>query len=299
MKYAKKLLTLGLSLALVLSLAACSGGDTAGGNTATPTPAGDNGGDVTNTEAPATEDPSSPKNWTSAADLEGKTIAVQEGTTGDILVSESIANTTPVRFKAVTACALELMNGNVDCIVVDSLPAQALVDANPDQLMILDFPANTEVEAYAIGVNKTEEGAALAEEFNAAMATLKENGTYEALYNKHINGDDTVELPELPTVTESKGTLVMGTNCEFEPFEYLDSQGNPQGFDIDYAKYLCATMGYELEIENMNFDALPAALQTGQVDFLCAGLSVTEERLLQMDFTDNYYESTQAIVVLK
>ena len=83
------------------------------------------------------------------------------------------------------------------------------------------------------------------------------------------------------------------------PFEYLDSQGNPQGFDIDYAKYLCATMGYELEIENMNFDALPAALQTGQVDFLCAGLSVTEERLLQMDFTDNYYESTQAIVVLK
>ena len=269
MKYAKRLLTLGLSLALVLSLAACSGGDTAGGNTATPTPAGDNGGDVTNTEAPATEDPSSPKNWTSAADLEGKTIAVQEGTTGDILVSESIANTTPVRFKAVTACALELMNGNVDCIVVDSLPAQALVDANPDQLMILDFPANTEVEAYAIGVNKTEEGAALAEEFNAAMATRKENGTYEALYNKQINGDDTVELPELPTV------------------------------DIDYAKYLCATMGYELEIENMNFDALPAALQTGQVDFLCAGLSVTEERLLQMDFTDNYYESTQAIVVLK
>lgn len=72
MKYAKKLLTLGLSLALVLSLAACSGGDTAGGNTATPTPAGDNGGDVTNTEAPATEDPSSPKNWTSAADPGGQ-----------------------------------------------------------------------------------------------------------------------------------------------------------------------------------------------------------------------------------
>ena len=73
----------------------------------------------------------------------------------------------------------------------------------------------------------------------------------------------------------------------------------PRHVDIDYAKYLCATMGYELEIENMNFDPLPPALQTGQVDLLCAGLSVTEERLLQMDFTDNYYESTQAIVVLK
>lgn len=281
-----KLMTAGLAAVLSLSLlAGCS-------QTSQPTPT-----PGTNTTPVPTAD--GPSTWTSVTDLEGKTIAVQEGTTGDVLVTEKIANSNPVRFKAVTACALELINGNADCIVVDSLPAQALVDANPDQLMILPFAANTEIEAYAIGVSKDDAGAALAQEFNAAMKVLIENGTYEALMNKHINGQDDVVLPELKTVASPKGTLVMGTNCEFEPFEYLDSQGNPQGFDIDYAKYLCAEMGYELEIENMNFDALPAALQTQQVDFLCAGLSITEERLLQMDFTDNYYESTQAIVVLK
>jgi len=279
---------LAAGMAAVLSLSLLAGCSQPAQPTATPA--------ADPTPTPAADSAST---WTSVDDLAGKTIAVQEGTTGDVLVTENIPNSNPVRFKAVTACALELINNNADCIVVDSLPAQALVEANPDQLMILPFAANTEVEAYAIGVSKDEAGAALAQEFNAAMKVLTENGTYEALMNKHINGQDDVQLPELKTVDNPKGTLVMGTNCEFEPFEYLDSQGNPQGFDIDYVKYLCAEMGYALEIENMNFDALPAALQTQQVDFLCAGLSVTEERLLQMDFTDNYYESTQAIVVLK
>ena len=99
------------------------------------------------------------------------------------------------------------------------------------------------------------------------METLNENGTYDLLVQKHISNED-VELPELPSY-ESKGTLTMGTNAEFEPFEYVGDDGETlMGFDIDYAKYLCATMGYDLEIENMDFDALPGALQSGKVDFL-------------------------------
>lgn len=57
-------------------------------------------------------------------------------------------------------------------------------------------------------------------------------------------------------------------------------------------------MGYDLEIENMDFDALPGALQSGKVDFLAAGISITEEKQQVMDFT-NEYEAAQAIVVLK
>ena len=56
---------------------------------------------------------------------------------------------------------------------------------------------------------------------------------------------------------------------------------------------------YDLEIENMDFDALPGALQSGKVDFLAAGISITEEKQQVMDFTNEYYEATQAIVVLK
>ena len=78
----------------------------------------------------------------------------------------------------------------------------------------------------------------------------------------------------------------MGTNCEFEPFEYLDENGDPTGFDVGFAQYLCAEMGYTLTIENMDFDALIPALQSGRIDFIAAGLTRDEEREKNANFTD-------------
>lgn len=290
MKTFKKVLALGLALGLSLTLLAGCGDNSK-----------PSGGDVASPSASQGVEPSTapeaagPAAWTSAADLEGAKIAVQEGTTGDSLVSDTYTTAEVSRFKAVTACGMELLNGRVDCVVVDSLPAQALVDVNSDKMMILPFAASEDKESYAIGVPK---GSELAAEFNAAMKTLKDDGTFDLLVQKHISGED-VTLPELPAY-ESKGSIVMGTNAEFAPFEYVGDDGETlMGFDIDFAKYLCATMGYDLTIENMDFDALPAALQSGKVDFLAAGISITDEKLAVMDFTDEYYEATQAIVVLK
>lgn len=278
----KKFLALTMALAMSLSLVACGGNNTSGSGSSNGSQSGDNS-------------VSGPAAWTSTADLENAKIAVQEGTTGDMLVTDTYPNAQISRFKAVTACGMELLNGRVDCVVIDALPAQDLVDANPDKMMILPFNASEEKEAYAIGLPKDSP---LTAEFNAAIATLNENGTYDLLVKKHISNEE-VELPELPSY-ESKGTLVMGTNAEFAPFEYVGDDGETlMGFDIDYAKYLCATMGYDLQIENMDFDALPGALQSGKVNFLAAGMSITDEKLQIMDFTDEYFEAIQAIVVLK
>ena len=290
MKTWKKVLAFALAAGMSLSLLAGCGTTSTGGDTNTPAPSGS-----TAPSESQTAEATSPASWTSTDDLKTAKIAVQEGTTGDALVSDNYPDATISRFKAVTACGMELLNGRVDCIVVDSMPAQKLVDANPDKMMILPFAASDTQEAYAIGLPK---GSELTAEFNEAMATLEENGTYDLLVQKHISNED-VELPELPTY-ESKGTLIMGTNAEFEPFEYVGDDGETlMGFDIDYAKYLCATMGYDLQIENMDFDALPGALQSGKVDFLAAGISITDEKLEVMDFTNEYYQATQSIVVLK
>ncbi len=284
MKTWKKVLAFALAVGMSLSLLAGCGTASTGGDTGTPAPSESQTAEVTG-----------PASWTSTDDLKGAKIAVQEGTTGDALVSDNYPDATISRFKAVTACGMELLNGRVDCIVVDSMPAQKLVDTNPDKMMILPFAASDTQEAYAIGLPK---GSELTAQFNEAMATLEENGTYDLLVQKHISNED-VELPELPAY-ESKGTLIMGTNAEFEPFEYVGDDGETlMGFDIDYAKYLCATMGYDLQIENMDFDALPGALQSGKVDFLAAGISITDEKLEVMDFTNEYYQATQSIVVLK
>ena len=100
----KKLATLGLTAALSLGLlTACSGGS----DDTNETPAGSTP-PVTESGAPAAD---SPANWTSADALATAKIAVQEGTTGDALVSDTYPDATVSRFKAVTACGMELLNG--------------------------------------------------------------------------------------------------------------------------------------------------------------------------------------------
>ena len=97
---------------------------------------------------------------------------------------------------------------------------------------------------------------------------------------------------------QEEGVLVMGTNAEFEPFEYLEG-GKVVGFDPDVAAEIAKDMGVELEINDMDFDGLIAALTSGKVHVVLAGMSVTEERQKSVNFSDPYYTATQTIIVRK
>lgn len=90
--------------------------------------------------------------------------------------------------------------------------------------------------------------------------------------------------------------ITMGTNAEFEPFEYM-SGNEVVGFDVEISKLIAEAVGKELVVENMGFDALIPALENKKIDFVAAGMTVTEERAKQVDFTDAYYNSTQVIIV--
>ncbi len=92
-------------------------------------------------------------------------------------------------------------------------------------------------------------------------------------------------------------TIVMGTQIGFPPFEMMDDNGDPAGFDIDLSYMIAEKAGKELEIEDMDFNGLLAALQSEKIDFSAAGMSVTEERKKTVDFSDPYYTSRQVIVV--
>jgi polar amino acid transport system substrate-binding protein len=102
-----------------------------------------------------------------------------------------------------------------------------------------------------------------------------------------------------PTSAPKKATLVMGTNAEFEPFEYRNDKNEVVGFDVDMSKKIAEKAAQELKIEDMNFDSLIAALDSGKIDMAVAGMSVTEERKQNVDFSDFYYTSKQVIVVKK
>ena len=97
---------------------------------------------------------------------------------------------------------------------------------------------------------------------------------------------------------EGSEKLIMGTEAGFAPYEYM--KGNEiVGIDIDIANAIADELGMELEIQNMDFDGALAAAASGKVDFVAAGVSVTEERKEQVDFTHEYVDSTEVIVVNK
>lgn len=90
--------------------------------------------------------------------------------------------------------------------------------------------------------------------------------------------------------------LYVGTNAEFEPFEYRES-GNIVGFDIELVNEIAKLINREIEIEDMAFDGLLPALQTKKIDLIIAGMTATEERKKNVNFSEPYYKSQQAMVV--
>ena len=93
-------------------------------------------------------------------------------------------------------------------------------------------------------------------------------------------------------------TLKMGTNATFPPYEfYDDATGEVVGIDAEVAAAICAKLGCELEIVDMDFDAIIPAVTTGKIDFGMAGMTVTEERMQSVDFTTSYATGIQVVIV--
>ena len=90
--------------------------------------------------------------------------------------------------------------------------------------------------------------------------------------------------------------LVMATNAEFPPYEYHDG-GDIVGIDVDVAKAIAEKLGMTLEIEDIAFDSIIPELQSGKAHLGIAGMTVDEDRLKNVDFTDPYTTASQVIIV--
>lgn len=228
-------------------------------------------------------------------DLKDAKIAVQEGTTGDILVTEDYPEATVSRFKSALDAGMDLSNGKVDAVVLDELPAKKIVEKN-DKLQILPEELTTEEYAIAIKKGNTE----LVEKVNKALADMKADGTFDKISAAFISEDEAA-LKELAAKEEPTGaeTLIMGTNASFPPFETRDDAGEVVGFDVEMAKEIARRLGMSFKVEDMNFDSLPVAVDSGKITMAVAGMTVTDERKENMDFSDGYYTSTQVIITQK
>ncbi len=291
----KKFAALCMALCMTAMLTAC--GDSAQGEA----PVADNGAAQTEgTEAGAETEAAAgdaiPNTVNSLDDLPGKTIGVQLGTTGDIFASDYEAEGSIIeRYNKGADAVQALKQGKIDCVIIDAQPAQAFVEKNED-LTILE--EDFAVEDYAICVSKDKPE--LTSAMNEALAALKAEGVLDQIIANYIGDDTKGTCPyESPAdVDYSNGKLIMATNAAFEPYEYYEGQ-DIVGIDAEIAKAVCDKMGYELQIDDMEFDAIINAVQSGKADFGAAGMTVTEDRLTSIDFTDSYATSTQVVIVRK
>ena len=277
----KKLLSIVLAAAIVaaagITMSACGSGNGAGGNT----------------NSSASTDAT--KTTKSKDDLAGARIGVQLGTTGDIAYASDYEKEGSVieRYNKGADAVIALTQGKVDCVIIDSEPAKAFVEQNKG-LKILDDTFDT--EEYAIALPKDKEN--LVKDFNKALDELTKDGTLKSIVDNYI-GDDTkgkspYKSPE--NVDTSKGELHMATNAAFEPYEYKENN-QIVGIDPMIAQAICDKLGYKLVIDDMDFDAIITAVQSGKADFGMAGMTIKDERKEAVSFTTPYTKTTQVIIV--
>ena len=97
--------------------------------------------------------------------------------------------------------------------------------------------------------------------------------------------------------TIEAGKLIMSTNATFPPYEMVADDGSFEGIDVEVAGAIAAKLGLELVVDDMDFSAALLAVQEGKSDIVMAGVSVTEDRLLVMNFSDSYATGVQTVIV--
>ena len=238
----------------------------------------------------AAEQSSQQSSVTCADDLVGKKIGVQIGTTG-MTYAEGVEGATVEKYNKGADAIEALKQGKIDAVLIDASPAKYFVSKNSD-IVALDDPFA--VEEYACAVKKGNDE--LTQQINDALSQLRENGTLTLIEQNWLVDAEYGKHPyESPEGVTYDGKLVMATNAEFAPYEFKE-EGKIVGFDVDMMTAVCDILGKELVIDDMAFDSIIAAVDSGKADVGVAGMTVTEDRLKNVNFTDSYTEASQVII---
>ena len=119
----------------------------------------------------------------------------------------------------------------------------------------------------------------------------------EAASSEAVSTEEAASTDAAALTTVNAGKLTMSTNAAFPPYEMTTDTGDFEGIDIEVAGAIAEKLGLELQVDDMDFDAALLAAQNGKSDMVMAGVTVTDERLKVMDFSDTYAEGIQSIIV--
>ncbi len=222
-------------------------------------------------------------------------IGVQTGTNFDKMVEEVLPDAEIEYYNNKADEVAALTGHKIDAFTVDEVVAQILM-REYDQVTYL--PEYLDSFESAPVFPKNAKGEALRDQFNEFLDNLPE-GTLDELSAKWFGADESAKtMPDVDSLPATNGVLKLATESGYAPFEYV-RDGKVVGYDMEIAAMFCESIGYGMEIVDMNFDAVLPAVQTGKCDFASSGISITPERAESVLFSRPTFAGGTVAVVLK
>lgn len=257
----------------------------------------------------------------SLADLSGSgaVIGAQRGTFHLAALKEQVTGVTKQEYADFTTLLIALKSGAIDGYVAEEPTAftECGKDASLGYLKLVNNDTGFRVTGDETGIAVAfRKGSPLLSQVNAILATVTDAQKKELMEQMFRIGTDpereqgvTFALASGSTDT-SRGTLRISMECAYAPFNWtqtnsangavpLSNGTYANGYDVQMAKYIAAELGMTLEIVQNKWESLIPAVQSGSVDGIIAGMSPTDERREQVDFSDCYYRSDLVIIYKK
>ena len=233
--------------------------------------------------------------YTSVEELRQKRIGIQTGTNYDLLIRNAFPDAKPSYYNNQSDLLAALTAGKIDAFPSDEPVIRYII--NQGYAGITYIPEYIDSFDFAYCFSKTDDGERLCAEFSEFISSLQADGMLSELKEKWFGADETgKQIPDYRTFPAPKGTLIMATDGDYPPFEYVRN-GEVVGYDVDIAAQFCEAYGYGLQVQIMNMDAVLPAVQSGKCDFVGSALTITPERAESVLFSTPNYSGGVVLVV--
>lgn len=252
-------------------------------------------------------------------DLKGMKIGAQTGT----FHAEAIKQIPDVKENILPDFS-DLLNalnsGAIDGYIAEEPTAFDVTEQNPSLTYLpfknndTGFTATDSDVSVSIGVKKGSDLLAKVNEVLAGITEEQKSQLMEQIITISNGGTVDKFVLESETPANPTGTLKVGMECNYKPYNWTDntetfgsvpisSEGQQglyaNGYDVQVAKYVANKLGLKLEVYAMEFDSLITAVNAGTIDAIVAGMSPTEERKQEIDFSTPYYISNLVVIIRK
>lgn len=215
-------------------------------------------------------------------DLSNSKIGVYTGSEYDIILSEKLAGATPTYYNSYSDEISALKSGKIDAFVTDEPLAKEIIKNN-QELKILDEKLTK--DSYAFAINPSQKK--LKEEIDEVIIDMKEEGILKQFEKKWFGNDENLKKLEKYNY-ESDRTIKFATVSGSAPFAYMKNN-KIVGYDIDVINYVGYKLNYKIEIVEMAFEGMIAAVTSGKVDMAGCSIIVTEDRKKSVLFSEPDY----------